>query len=602
MPMDDPRSYANRPIWIRICVVSAGVIFNAIGAAILFMALYMNGIDLPAGIVGGVVKNSPAYDAGIRPGDEIVEVNGESFMIDGKRCVDFESVFQASLLGGSGKPTRLVIRRGGEEVPFNVISEKPAGNLTGLRFSGLEKAHSLKVSRYLNEKTDPNELDRLYDNFQLCRGDEVKSVNDTAVQTPWEYNSVLAKTFMSKVELGISRLESEDAAVQSRDWPKTFDAENGTRKIVKVNYPMTIAPTLDNFRNEFDLTHFGGMVPRLKVAGIPEPTRIVRIVNWIRAKILKKDKMSSIGDILKEGDILLKVGDVDYPNFRQLRELTAEHKDQPLSMTLLRTNKQGQPEKVEVTVTPKTTPGSDYVAIGFNPALDLSNPVVAQVLPVEGLVGDVHKIPAGAVITAINEQPVQTYFDIAAAMQANAGKEIQIAYRADEKAGQVSLTVPEYEPVHAEAMLSYILPFDDLTMHYQASNPIEAMTMGFKKVGQFVSGNIKTLKRLFQKEVPMSALSGPVGIIQMTYQVTGLSLDRTLYFLGLISSCLAVMNLLPLPVLDGGHIVLLIIEKITGKPVHEKILAPVMYIGLALLLTLILFITYRDVIKILFAS
>jgi regulator of sigma E protease len=60
------------------------------------------------------------------------------------------------------------------------------------------------------------------------------------------------------------------------------------------------------------------------------------------------------------------------------------------------------------------------------------------------------------------------------------------------------------------------------------------------------------------------------------------------------------MNLLPLPVLDGGHIVLLIIEKITGKPVHEKVLAPVMYIGLALILGLVLTITYFDVIRLLF--
>ena len=600
--IDDPRSYANRPIWIRICVVSAGVIFNAIGAAILFMALYMNGIDMPAGIVGGVEKNSPAYAAGIRPGDEIIEVNGESFQIDGRRCVDFESVFQASLLSGAGRPTHLAIVRDGEEKAFHVISEKKDGDVTGLRFSGLQKGHSLKINQFLNARTDPNQLDRLYDAFQLCRGDEVKSVDGQAVKSPWEYSAILAQTFKPTVELGVSRLESEDAAIASRQWPKTYDPENGARKIVTVRYPMTIAPTVENFRNQYDLTHFGGMVPRLKVYGIAEPTRMTRMINWVRETILRKEKMSSVGDILKAGDILVKVGDTAYPNFQQLRELTTAHKDKPLSMTVLRRDDQGQPAEVEVTVTPKAKPGTDYVAIGFNPALDLDNPVVAQVLPVEGQVGNDQRIPAGAVVTAVNGQPVKTYFDIAAALQANAGKDVPIAYDAAGQAGAATLTVPQHEPVHAEAIISYILPFDELTMQYKASSPIEAMGMGFKKVGQFIAGNVKTIKRLFQKEVPMSALSGPVGILQMTYQVTGLSLDRTLYFLGLISSCLAVMNLLPLPVLDGGHIVLLIIEKITGKPVHEKILAPVMYAGLALLLTLILFITYRDVIKILFAN
>ncbi|MHC5115726.1 MAG: site-2 protease family protein, partial [Planctomycetota bacterium] len=86
----------------------------------------------------------------------------------------------------------------------------------------------------------------------------------------------------------------------------------------------------------------------------------------------------------------------------------------------------------------------------------------------------------------------------------------------------------------------------------------------------------------------------------MTYQVAGGSLDHYLYFLGLISSCLAVMNLLPLPVLDGGHIVILLIEKISGKPINERILATAMYTGMALLLGLVLVITYHDLIRILF--
>ena len=595
---DNPRSYANRPIWIRICVVSAGVIFNAVGAAILFMALYMNGIDLPAGVVGDVVKNSPAYDVGSRPGDEIVEVNGESFMIDGKRCVDFETVFQAPLLSASGETIQFVVNREGVEETFSLIAEKKDGDPRGLRFSGLSPASRLEVSRYIK----PEGAGQLYEEFDLCRGDKVKSVNGVAVQTPWEYKNILSETFQPEVELGVSRLTSQIQAAESGDWSAKIDAENGDRTMTTISFPMDIRPTVENFRNQYDMTHFGSLVPRLKVAAIGSPSRMEKIINWVRTKILQKEKMSSLADILQEGDILLKVGEIDYPNYKQLRELTTESKDQKLAITLLRSNEQGEMETIEVSVTPKARPGSKRVTVGFIPALDLDNPVVAQVLPVEGLVGDVHKIPAGAMITAINEQPVETYFDIAAAMQANAGKEIQIAYRVGDDTEQVSLTVPEHEPVHAEAYVLYALPFDELTQNYKASNPLEAAGMGFKKVGQFVVRNYITLGRLFQKDVPMSALSGPVGIISMTYQVTGASLDRTLYFLGLISSCLAVMNLLPLPVLDGGHIVLLVIEKITGKPVHEKILAPVMYIGLALLLTLILFITYRDVIKILFAS
>ncbi|MHC4961432.1 MAG: site-2 protease family protein, partial [Planctomycetota bacterium] len=146
----------------------------------------------------------------------------------------------------------------------------------------------------------------------------------------------------------------------------------------------------------------------------------------------------------------------------------------------------------------------------------------------------------------------------------------------------------KHEPIHARASIATGLPFSDLNHEYKASNPIEATQMGLKKAWQFVWRSYVTLGRLFQRSVPVSALSGPVGIISMTYQVAGGSLDHYLYFLGLISSCLAVMNLLPLPVLDGG------------KPINERILATAMYAGMALLLGLVLVITYHDLIRILF--
>ena len=88
----------------------------------------------------------------------------------------------------------------------------------------------------------------------------------------------------------------------------------------------------------------------------------------------------------------------------------------------------------------------------------------------------------------------------------------------------------------------------------------------------------------------------------MTYQVAGASLSDYLYFLGLISSCLAVMNLLPLPVLDGGHIVILLIEKLSGKPLNERVLAGAMYAGMAFLLGLIVWITYNDLIRVFFPA
>ena len=93
---------------------------------------------LPAGIAGHVAKNSPAYDAGIKAGDKIIEVNGDYFIVEGERCIDFESIFQAALLS-SGEPVSYVVDRlYGTKEEIKLIPEKPAGSEKSLRLSGID--------------------------------------------------------------------------------------------------------------------------------------------------------------------------------------------------------------------------------------------------------------------------------------------------------------------------------------------------------------------------------------------------------------------------------------------------------------------------------
>jgi RIP metalloprotease RseP len=342
------------------------------------------------------------------------------------------------------------------------------------------------------------------------------------------------------------------------------------------------------------------MVPRLRVDGIAEPSKFKLLVNWIKRTIFRQEVTPVDETFLRVGDILVKVADVEYPNFKQLRDLTNEYKDKHLPLTVLRMNSAGVDEEVNLTVYPKNGVGSKRTTIGFGAGLDMESPVVAQVISAPGQ-GAILDIPAGATIVAVDGQPVSSFYEIAALLVKNKGQRVSIDYRHNNEAGGTAVEIPDFEPVHAQASLAAFIPFTEWTRNFEAATPLEAVRMGVRKVWQFIVGNYVTLGQLFKRDgIPMSALSGPVGIISMTYQVTEASVSRYLYFLGLISSCLAVMNLLPLPVLDGGHIVLLIIEKITGKPVHEKVLAPVMYVGLALILGLVLTITYFDVIRLLF--
>jgi regulator of sigma E protease len=128
-----------------------------------------------------------------------------------------------------------------------------------------------------------------------------------------------------------------------------------------------------------------------------------------------------------------------------------------------------------------------------------------------------------------------------------------------------------------------------------------ALVEGAKTTGWMIKeifsafGNL--IKDLFQGHQVGDQFAGPVGIANITGQAARLGFSYLLQFIALLSLNLAIINILPLPALDGGRILFLLIEKIKGKPVKKEVEAVIHNIGFILLITLIIFITYRDIIK-----
>ena len=106
------------------------------------------------------------------------------------------------------------------------------------------------------------------------------------------------------------------------------------------------------------------------------------------------------------------------------------------------------------------------------------------------------------------------------------------------------------------------------------------------------------LRKLLVHEEEASNLSGPVGIVGAAYKSATEGFGNLLWLLGMISMNLAVINLLPVPVLDGGHIFFLLIEKLRGKPVSTRIQGYATAGGAIMLLSLMLFVTWHDIARI----
>jgi len=128
-----------------------------------------------------------------------------------------------------------------------------------------------------------------------------------------------------------------------------------------------------------------------------------------------------------------------------------------------------------------------------------------------------------------------------------------------------------------------------------------ALIEGAKTTGWMIkeifSAFINLFKDIFAGHKVGDQFAGPVGIATITGQAARLGLSYLLQFTALLSLNLAVINILPLPALDGGRIFFLLIEKIKGKPMKREVEAIIHNTGFLLLIALILFITYRDIIK-----
>lgn len=112
-----------------------------------------------------------------------------------------------------------------------------------------------------------------------------------------------------------------------------------------------------------------------------------------------------------------------------------------------------------------------------------------------------------------------------------------------------------------------------------------------------IFGILGLIKDAFKWQADISSIAGPVGIVGLVGDATRLGFVYLLTFTALISINLAIINLMPFPALDGGRLLFVIIESLTKKPVNPKFAGITNTVGFALLIALMLFITYRDIVK-----
>jgi regulator of sigma E protease len=196
-------------------------------------------------------------------------------------------------------------------------------------------------------------------------------------------------------------------------------------------------------------------------------------------------------------------------------------------------------------------------------------------------------IQSGDTIIRINGQKIKSWNSIVDKINAaDSNKEIEIVVKRNEK----NITYSIQPVIEDGRTLIGIAP------KYKKS-VISAIKGGFENTAMFLKLMFKFLGMAFQGKVSTDDLSGPIGVIHEVGVVTKLGIYNLLNFLGFISINLGFFNLLPIPALDGSRIVFLLIELVRGKPIDPKKEGFVHFTGFILLISLMLIVTYRDIIK-----
>jgi regulator of sigma E protease len=551
---EDPRAFNNKSVSARFAVISAGVIMNVIFGMIFFVIAFMSGVKFPPAIVGAVVSGSPAattYAQG-HDGDKAylgLRLDDHITHIDGKEAGDMLDVKYATILARGGSSVELSVERDGEAGRLTYLIQPKKDKALGLQWIGIDAPTSLEVAEVTQ--------DSAIESAGVSKGMVISAVGGEPVNTYGDYHRLIT-------------------GGRGTSLPVTFsDPSTGrTAEVETAAIPRLTKPADGP----------------LNLLGLVPPTSIELVI---------KGKPAEKAGI-QPGDVVAAIGDLAWPNLSELQEAVKSANGGPVTLTVLRDGEM-------VTVGP-ITPKRDKIGVGLAPAMDVAR--VSHSLPSSSNDAG-SSVVRGSRIVSVNDQPVHTWGDLQRLLSGievtDNSVEVELRY-------EVNLPASPLETVTATVTAAQIseimdagwiaplpegMPRSTVQQAVVGEDPLEAVSLGFVKTHQFITQTYMTLLRLFEGTVPADKLSGPVGIVHQGTIIAERGWGYLLFFMGLISVNLAVINFLPIPITDGGQAVFLAAEKIKGSPVSVRVQTAATVVGLALLACVFLYVTFNDVLRLL---
>jgi regulator of sigma E protease len=378
----------------------------------------------------------------------------------------------------------------------------------------------------------------------------------------------------------VKMLDEREAPVEAADLPRAFN-----RKSVWRRFAIVTAGPAFNFL--FAILVYAG----LYMYGLPEARPVV--AEPIAGSVAKIAGFHG-------GDTVRRVDDYAIATWQDLRwrVLQGALQKQVLAVEVLNAKQQISVLRLDLSGLSGDDVESDLLErLGFR----LHRPHLAPVLGkiVAGSVAELAGLLPGDRVVASDGRPIASWDDLVQAIRDKPGQRIELSVQrgggkvlvpvtpeavasGDQRVGRIGVA-PDVPAEHADQVF--------VRIRY---GPIDSLSRGLEKTYDISAFSLKMLGKMLVGEVSWKHLSGPVTIADFAGQSAQMGWVPYLTFLALISISLGVLNLLPIPLLDGGHLMYYCAEILKGSPVSERVMELGQRVGIALLLVMMAFAFYND--------
>ncbi|MBM4042859.1 MAG: RIP metalloprotease RseP [Planctomycetes bacterium] len=559
-----PDEFVSKSPGQRTLVLVAGPLFSILFGIPLAMAMLIVGRDTPGSTVSYVAVGSPAWDAGVKYGDRITSLGS-------RPVATFEGLRQAIHECPYGEPLELVVEREGRNVTLSVT--RPKGKLLGVHCT-----FPLTTVRRAEPDTPAAAAG-------LRKGDVVLEVNRQPVKSWLDFRRAILPNPDRSVELTIER-GGERLAV-----PATPQGRDAPDPGFTIRLPAEVGFVRKGFPADGKL-QVGDRITA--VNGNP-------VEGWwdIEDAVLRGPSAVTLG-VLRGKDRILVPPSGDAAQLAEALA-TAMRGLAKQELTVRLTREEGEFLVDSLGIAPRPAyevvgihrqaepplqPGDLVVAAN---GLDLAEAIPEQAvyMPLEEAVGILGSETKDVRLTVLRRhadgppRPQLTLNGLAWEVGA-AEEELAVTVKpGTRKLGHLGVERSIIEVRQKETFFGSFVPAIERT--------IDISTFAFRVIG-----------RLFQRDVPLSDIMGPLGIVQVTYGAATRGWADLFWLIHLITVNIGVFNLLPLPPLDGGRVVMVAYEKVRGKRPSRKVQEAIILAGFAFVVVIFLVATFNDLTRLFF--